>query len=166
MNLIDMQDQKNNKGVFLTKLDDFARRMLDIFLALFGLLVLSPLFLLIGIAIKRSSPGPVYYWGPRAGKDGKPFRILKFRTMYERKESYDGPKVTAENDPRVTPLGRILRQTKINELPQLWNVLIGDMSMVGPRPEDPTIASEWPEEVQREVLSVRPGITSPASIVY
>lgn len=166
MNFIDMQEQKNNKGVFLTKLDDFARRILDILLSLFGLLVLSPLFLLIGIAIKRSSPGPVFYWGPRAGKNGKPFRILKFRTMYERKESYDGPKVTAENDPRVTPLGRILRQTKINELPQLWNVLIGDMSMVGPRPEDPSLTEEWPENVRKEILSVRPGITSPASVVY
>ncbi len=86
--------------------------------------------------------------------------------MYERKESYEGPKVTAEDDERITPFGRILRQTKVNELPQLWNVFFGDMSLVGPRPEDPALAEKWPEAVRREVLSVRPGITSPASVVY
>ncbi len=155
----------NHSAVYI-RFDNIIRRMLDIVLSLFGLVVLSPLFLLIAIAIKRSSPGPVFYWGLRAGKDEKPFKILKFRTMYERKESYAGPKVTAENDPRITPLGRILRQTKANELPQLWNVFRGDMSLVGPRPEDPTIAAEWPEEVRREIYSVKPGITSPASVVY
>jgi diguanylate cyclase (GGDEF)-like protein len=146
--------------------DNFMRRIMDIFVSLVGLVLLSPLFLLVAIAIKRSSPGPVFYWGARMGMNGKLFRILKFRTMYERKESYDGPKVTAENDPRVFPLGRVLRQTKINELPQLWNVLIGDMSMVGPRPEDPDIVEAWPEEVRKEILSAKPGITSPASVVY
>jgi diguanylate cyclase (GGDEF)-like protein len=146
--------------------DRFFRRLLDIMLSTFGLIMLSPLFLLIAIAIKRSSPGPVFYWGLRAGKNNRPFKILKFRTMYERKESYDGPKVTAEDDSRITPFGRILRQTKLNELPQFWNVLIGDMSLVGPRPEDPTITATWPEEVRKEILSVRPGITSPASVVY
>lgn len=147
-------------------IDNLARRVLDIILSLIGLIILSPLFLLISIAIKRSSPGPVFYWGPRMGKNEKVFRILKFRTMYERKESYAGPKVTAENDTRITPLGRILRQTKINELPQLWNVLVGEMSLVGPRPEDPTIAAEWPASIREEIFSVRPGITSPASVVY
>jgi diguanylate cyclase (GGDEF)-like protein len=150
----------------LDNLDDLLRRIIDIVSSLIGLLILSPLFLLVSIAIKRSSPGPIFYWGPRMGKNGKIFKILKFRTMYERKESYQGPKVTPDNDPRVTPLGRILRQTKINELPQLWNVLKGDMSLVGPRPEDPAIAAEWPEDTRKEILSVRPGITSPASVVY
>jgi diguanylate cyclase (GGDEF)-like protein len=139
---------------------------MDILLSLLGLIILSPLFLLIAVAIKRSSPGPIFYWGSRVGKNGKLFKILKFRTMYERKESYAGPKVTAEDDKRITPLGRTLRQTKANELPQLWNVIIGDMSLVGPRPEDPTIAAKWPEEVRREILKVKPGITSPASVVY
>jgi diguanylate cyclase (GGDEF)-like protein len=160
---------QNNIGsskTFAKRLDDVLRRFIDIILSIFGLIVLSPLFLLISIAIKRSSPGPVFYWGPRAGKNGRIFNILKFRTMYERKESYDGPKVTPEDDPRITPLGRILRQTKINELPQLWNVFIGDMSLVGPRPEDPTLALQWPRAVREEILSVRPGITSPASVVY
>jgi diguanylate cyclase (GGDEF)-like protein len=161
---------KTNSPLFrkgnLDNLDDLLRRIIDIFLSLIGLIFLFPLFLLVSIAIKRSSPGPVFYWGPRMGKNGRIFKILKFRTMYERKESYQGPKVTPDNDPRVTPLGRILRQTKINELPQLWNVLKGDMSIVGPRPEDPAIAAEWPEETRKEILSVRPGITSPASVVY
>ncbi|NLG98583.1 MAG: diguanylate cyclase [Chloroflexi bacterium] len=154
------------RSKLVLQLDEVVRRLLDITASLLGLILLAPFFLLIGIAIKRSSPGPVFYWGERAGKNNKPFKILKFRTMYERKESFDGPKVTAEDDPRVTPLGRILRQTKINELPQLWNVLRGDMSLVGPRPEDPAIVASWPEEVRKEILSVRPGITSPASIVY
>lgn len=157
---------KNQRAKIWIMVDDTVRRLFDILLSFIGLTILFPFFALVGIAIKRSSPGPVFYWGARAGKNGKDFQILKFRTMYERKESYNGPKVTAENDPRITPLGRILRQTKINELPQLWNVLIGDMSFVGPRPEDPTIAAEWPETVRKQILSVRPGITSPASVVY
>jgi diguanylate cyclase (GGDEF)-like protein len=161
-NKINQQQQTT----ILKQIDNALRRLMDIVLSLVGLIMLSPFFFLIAIAIKRSSPGPVFYWGPRAGKNGKVFNILKFRTMYERKESYTGPKVTAENDPRVTPLGRILRQSKINEFPQLWNVLRGEMSFVGPRPEDPGICAEWPEEVRREILSVRPGITSPASVVY
>lgn len=158
--------QDSKKMRFLQTLDKIARRLMDIVLSLLGLVILAPLFLLVAIAVKRSSPGPVFYWGPRVGKNFKIFKILKFRTMYERKESYEGPKVTAEKDPRITPLGRILRQTKINELPQLWNVLIGDMSMVGPRPEDPTIAQQWPETIRNEIFSVKPGITSPASVVY
>lgn len=165
--ITDFSSRRSHKrSPLLVQLDNFIRRTLDITLSLIGMIILAPLFIAVGIAIKRSSPGPIFYWGPRAGKDGKIFKILKFRTMYERKESYQGPKVTAENDPRITPLGHFLRQTKINELPQLWNVLIGDMSLAGPRPEDPTIVQEWPEEVRREILSVRPGITSPASVVY
>lgn len=160
------QKQPRRMPAFSRMLDDFLRRSIDVIGSAIGLILLSPLFLLVSFAIKRSSPGPVFYWGTRAGKNNKPFKILKFRTMYERKESYDGPKVTAENDSRITPLGKTLRQTKINELPQLWNVLIGDMSLVGPRPEDPAIAAEWPEDVRNEILSVRPGITSPASVVY
>ncbi len=160
------QKQKNTRTGILTQMDNALRRLIDIIFSFLGLMFLSPVFVLIAIAIKRSSPGPVFYWGQRVGKNGKVFKILKFRTMYERKESYAGPKVTAENDPRITPLGRVLRQTKLNELPQLWNVFIGDMSLVGPRPEDPTIISEWPEEVRREIFTVKPGITSPASVVY
>ncbi|MBI1856302.1 MAG: sugar transferase [Chloroflexi bacterium] len=148
------------------QLDGFIKRALDLCAACFGLLLLWPLFLLIATLIKRESPGPVFYRGPRIGKDGKPFGILKFRTMYEHPASYQGPRITAQDDGRITPLGRWLRDTKLNELPQLWNVLVGEMSLVGPRPEDPEIAKTWPAGARREVLSVRPGITSPASVIY
>lgn len=151
---------------FIASLDNIARRILDISLSLIGIILLSPAFLLIAFLIKRDSPGPVFYRGWRAGRKGRDFQILKFRTMYEREESYQGAKVTAKDDPRITPTGRWLRNTKINELPQLWNVLKGEMSLVGPRPEDPNIAARWPEDVRREVLSVRPGVTSPASVLY
>ncbi|HSF83806.1 MAG TPA: sugar transferase [Anaerolineales bacterium] len=145
---------------------DIAKRLFDILVAFFGLLFLSPIFGFIALAIKRDSPGPVFYWGPRAGLRGKLFRILKFRTMFETPDSYNGPKVTAQNDPRITSLGKWLRDTKLNEFPQLWNVLIGEMSLVGPRPEDPEIVEKWPKPFREEVLSIRPGITSPASIQY
>jgi lipopolysaccharide/colanic/teichoic acid biosynthesis glycosyltransferase len=144
----------------------FAKRTLDIVASALGLLVLWPIFLLVAVLIKRDSPGPVFFRGPRMGRDGQVFQILKFRTMRECSESYAGPKITAEGDGRITPLGKWLRDTKLNELPQLWNVLVGEMSLVGPRPEDIEIAARWPEEARREILSVRPGITSPASISY
>lgn len=142
------------------------KRLFDIAACSIGLLLLAPLFGLIAVLIKLSSPGPVFYVGKRAGKGNAPFKIYKFRTMYETPASYMGPKVTSSNDPRVTPVGRWLRDTKINEFPQLWNVIKGDMSLVGPRPEDPDIVMEWTEDERNEILSVRPGITSPASVIY
>ncbi|GAB4499048.1 MAG: hypothetical protein OHK0052_13360 [Anaerolineales bacterium] len=145
---------------------EFAKRAFDLFGALVGLILLSPVFALIALWIKRDSPGPVFYWGRRAARGGGEFRILKFRTMYEHPQSYAGPKVTAQDDPRITPVGKWLRDTKLNELPQLWNVLKGEMSLVGPRPEDPDIVANWDEDVRREILSVRPGVTSPASVMY
>ena len=147
-------------------LDDALRRLIDLTAVFFGLLILAPAFAIIAILIRRDSEGPVFYWGPRMGKDGQPFRILKFRTMYERRESYQGPKVTGRGDPRITPVGHWLRNTKLNELPQLWNVLLGQMSLVGPRPEDPDIVTKWSETTRATLLSVRPGITSPASVLY
>jgi len=146
--------------------DAFLRRGLDIVAAALGMILLAPVFLVVAVLLRRDSPGPTFYRGPRVGKGGKIFGILKFRTMYERPESYTGPCVTASCDERITPFGRWLRDTKINELPQLWNVLVGEMSLVGPRPEDPKIAADWPEDVRAELLSVRPGVTSPASILY
>lgn len=145
---------------------NLAKRIFDISFALIGLLLLLPVFFYISILIKRDSPGPVFFWGSRMGKGGKPFKMLKFRTMYERQESYQGPRVTADGDDRITPLGHWLRDTKINELPQLWNVLKGEMSFVGPRPEDVEIAKSWPRDAFDEILSIRPGITSPTSILY
>lgn len=145
---------------------DLIKRAFDILASLFGIVLLSPLLTLVAILIKRESPGPVFYGGWRMGRGGKSFRMWKFRTMYEVSSSYAGPKVTAMGDVRITRLGHWLRDTKVNELPQLWNVLMGDMSFVGPRPEDVEIANDWDGEARKEILSVRPGITSPASIVY
>ena len=142
------------------------KRAFDVAISMVALVLLAPLLGLIAIAIKRDSPGPVIYRSARMGREGHVFKILKFRTMYETPASYSGPKVTAHDDPRVTPLGRGLRAAKLNELPQFWNVLKGEMSLVGPRPEDPTIALGWPKAVRDEILSVRPGITSPASVLY
>ena len=155
-------------GLILRKeiLNNTLSRLVDLLASGLGLLLLSPFFLLIGMTIKRESPGPIFYHGKHAGKGGKPFWILKFRTLFEDQDSYNGPKVTAQDDPRVTPQGSWLRHTKLNELPQLWNVLKGEMSLVGPRPEDYDIAMAWSEEVQNEVLAVRPGVTSPTSVVY
>ena len=143
-----------------------AKRVFDFTMALIGLIILAPVFVYVAILIKRDSPGPFFFWGPRMGKGGRPFKMLKFRTMYERIESYQGPPVTANGDSRITPLGQWLRDTKINELPQLWNVLIGEMSLVGPRPEDVEIAKTWPKDAFEEILSISPGVTSPASILY
>lgn len=121
-----------------------AKRVFDILFASLGLIFLSPALLTVGILIMKESPGPALYGGPRVGRGGRRFRILKFRTMYERPESYNGPRLTSKDDPRITPLGHWLRNTKINELPQLWNVLVGDMSLVGPRPEDPEFIDSYP----------------------
>jgi lipopolysaccharide/colanic/teichoic acid biosynthesis glycosyltransferase len=142
------------------------KRAFDILASSLGLILLSPFLLPVVILLRRESPGPILYRGPRLGRGGKPFNILKFRTMYERPETYNGPRLTAKGDDRITPLGHWLRGTKLNELPQLWNVLVGEMSLVGPRPEDPAIANTWPADARAEILSMRPGITSPASVLY
>ena len=142
------------------------KRAFDILASVLGLLMLSPFFALIAIGIKRDSDGPVFYRGERSGRGGKSFKMVKFRTMYETPESYNGPPITSNEDDRITPFGRWLRATKLNELPQLWNVLKGEMSLVGPRPEYPDFVAEWPEDVRQKILSLRPGITSPASILY
>lgn len=144
----------------------FFKRLVDLLGAVFGLVIFSPFFLYITIRIKRESPGPVYYRGERVGRNGKLFKILKFRTMYETPQNHNGLPLTVKNDERVTLFGAWLRETKLNELPNFWNVLIGEMSLVGPRPEDPAFVKEWPEDVKTEVLSVRPGMTSPASVIF
>ena len=147
-------------------LKNFIKRGFDILVSGFGLFILSPIFGLIALAVKRDSPGPVFYKGTRIGRFGKPFKMFKFRTMYERPESYNGSNLTANGDKRITTIGAWLRDTKLNELPQLWNVLIGEMSLVGPRPEVEELVKKWPEKIKGKILSVRPGMTSPASILY
>ena len=145
---------------------EFSKRLFDIVVSAMGLMILSPAFAMVALYIRRTSPGPVFYRGIRAGQYGKDFYILKFRTMRDCPECENGSRVTAGDDPRVTSGGRWLRATKLNELPQLWNVLKGEMSLVGPRPEDIEVAAKWPEQARQSILSVRPGITSPASIFF
>jgi len=140
------------------------KRLFDVVVAAVGLVVFSPLFVLLAIWIRLDSSGPVLYRGERVGKDGQLFRIFKFRSMTEGAAQV-GPGITARGDPRVTRAGRFLRRIKLDELPQLLNVLRGEMSLVGPRPEDSRYVTLYTPE-QRRVLSVRPGITSPASVAY
>lgn len=151
---------------FASAVNLLIKRLFDIVFSFIGLIILAPFFLYIVHLIRRDTHGPAFYWGLRAGLYGKPFKMLKFRTMYECEESYTGPRVTCKHDDRITPIGHWLRDSKINELPQLWNVLVGEMSFVGPRPEDPEIVKRWPDQIRKEILSVKPGITSPASILY
>jgi lipopolysaccharide/colanic/teichoic acid biosynthesis glycosyltransferase len=125
---------------------------------------LSPLFGAIAAAIKLDSPGPVMYRATRSGRDGLPFTMFKFRTMQERRDTH-GPKITTHADRRVTRVGRLLRPSRLDELPQLWNVLRGDMSLVGPRPEDPQYVELYDAD-DRLVLAARPGITSLAALLY
>ena len=140
------------------------KRLFDILASGIGILVLSPIFLVIAVWIKLDSKGPVFYRQVRVGKDNKDFRIFKFRSM--RVGSDKGSLVTiGGRDPRITRSGYIIRKLKLDELPQLINVFIGDMSLVGPRPEVRHYVNYWTPE-QMHVLDVRPGITDPASIKF
>lgn len=140
------------------------KRLFDVVASGAGLIVLSPLLLALALAVKLGSPGPIFYRANRVGRYGVPFKLLKFRSMVINADQI-GPAVTGAVDPRITRVGRFLRRTKLDELPQLINVLRGEMSLVGPRPEDPRYVALYTNE-QRQVLNVRPGITSPASITY
>lgn len=137
------------------------RRAIDVTASAIGLVVLSPVMAAIAVRIKQDSPGPVIFAQQRVGRHGRPFTIYKFRTM---QVSAPGPSVTATGDPRVTRVGMRLRATKLDELPQLVNVLRGDMSLVGPRPEVPDYVDKWPHDSAQSILSVRPGITDPVTL--
>ena len=140
------------------------KRLFDILLSGLGLLIISPLLLIVAIWIKLDSPGPIFYRQVRVGRYNKDFRIFKFRSM--RIGSDKGSLVTiGGRDPRITRSGYFIRKFKIDELPQLINVLVGDMSLVGPRPEVRHYVNYWTEE-QMHILDVRPGITDPASIKF
>ena len=128
--------------------------------ALLGLFFLSPLFIVVSILVKITSKGPVFFKQKRVGKNGKEFFLYKFRTM---RIDSEGPKITAKNDARITKIGRILRKTKIDELPQLLNVLKGDMAVVGPRPEVKEY-TELNKELWNQILKVKPGITDPVTL--
>jgi lipopolysaccharide/colanic/teichoic acid biosynthesis glycosyltransferase len=141
-----------------------AKRAFDLFWALLGLAILSPLLLLVAALVKSEDGGPVFFRQVRIGRGGRPFRIWKFRTMVvgaERK----GRAITVGADPRITGIGRFLRASKVDELPQLLNVVAGEMSLVGPRPEVPRYVELYSES-QRAILALRPGITDLASIKY
>lgn len=140
------------------------KRTIDVVVAAVLLVVTIPIWIPIAIAIRRGSPGPVLYHAPRIGKDGHPFTMYKFRTMRADAASV-GPAITVGEDPRVTPIGRRLRTWKVDELPQLINVVQGQMSLVGPRPEAPEYVALYGAR-QRQVLSVRPGVTGPSQIVH
>lgn len=140
------------------------KRAFDIVVSATGLLLLLPLFLLLAFAVALSSPGGAFFRQVRVGKGGEHFRLLKFRTMRPGSEA-QGQITVGGRDPRITGIGYFLRKSKLDELPQLINVLMGEMSIVGPRPEVPKYVALYTEK-QREVLSVRPGITSAASITY
>lgn len=141
------------------------KRSFDLFFSAFGLVVISPFFLLIAVLIKIDSTGPVFFRQKRVGRYLRPFKIHKFRTMVVNASDL-GPSVSTDNDPRVTRVGRILRKYKLDELPQLIDVLIGDMSLVGPRPEVPKYVDAYSEMYKTVIFSVRPGITDKASIEF
>jgi lipopolysaccharide/colanic/teichoic acid biosynthesis glycosyltransferase len=138
------------------------KRLFDIFFSLFGLLVFFPLFLYVAFLIKKEDRGSVFYRGVRVGRYGKPFRIYKFRTMVVNADKIGGPS-TADDDPRITRIGKFIRKYKLDELPQLINVLKGEMSFVGPRPEVEHYVEMYTKE-EKAILSARPGITDWASL--
>ena len=146
----------------IRKEQKIVKRIFDVVASIIALIVLSPLFLIVALAIKLSSKGPVLYKQQRVMKGGKLFKILKFRTMVADADSI-GPPLTQKDDPRITRLGKFLRLSSIDELPQLINVLKGEMSLVGPRPEVPSIVARY-EKWQRRVLDAQPGITGLAQI--
>lgn len=135
---------------------------MDFLFSLLGLILLSPLLLNLAVRIRMENGGPVFYRGLRIGLRGQPFRIFKFRTMVVNAERMGGPS-TADDDPRITRIGKKLRKHKLDELPQLINVFLGDMSLVGPRPEVPHYVDMYTEE-EKAILAVRPGITDWASL--
>lgn len=141
------------------------KRLFDLVCAALGLLLLAPVGLAVALWVAWDSPGPVLFRQQRVGRAGRLFRIYKFRTMHPRAEAA-GPAITVGADARITRAGHWLRRTKADELPQLINVLLGDMSLVGPRPEVPRYVALYPDAVRALVLSVRPGITDRASIEF
>lgn len=148
----------------MNKFNKVVKRIFDFICSTLGLIVLSPVLLVIAIMIKKGSDGPVFFKQIRVGERGKDFEILKFRTMVVDAEKL-GRQITVGKDNRITKIGAFLRKYKLDELPQLINVFKGDMSLVGPRPEVPRYVKLYTEE-QRKVLEVKPGITDLASIRY
>lgn len=139
------------------------KRLFDIVFSSLGIILTLPLLLVIALLIKLESPGPVFYRGTRAGKNGKEFKIFKFRSMVVDAEKKGGPSTSAD-DPRLLKIGRFIRRYQIDELPELINILKGEMSFVGPRPEVPSEVELYDEETKRIILSVKPGLTDLATL--
>ncbi|MGE0267500.1 MAG: sugar transferase [Candidatus Omnitrophota bacterium] len=140
------------------------KRLFDLIFSFFGLVVLAPLLAVVAVIIKLTSEGPILFSQKRVGLYEKIFLIYKFRTMVDKADT-KGTSVTTGNDPRITPIGRILRKTKLDELPQLFNVMRGDMSFIGPRPDVPEITAKYTPQMKK-IFSVRPGITSVATLHF
>ena len=153
----------NRRSRFFDSFDQTVKRGLDILISLVLLIILSPIFLLLAIAIKVDSRGPVFYRAHRVGRHGKPLAVLKFRKMAD---GTLGSALTVSGDDRLTRVGRFLVEYKLDELPQLWNVLRGDMSIVGPRPEDRVFVELQAEPYANEILLVRPGITGLTQLAF
>ena len=141
------------------------KRWFDVTMSLWGLVVFAPLLAIVSLIVKLSSKGPVFYIAPRVGQFGKLFNLYKFRTMFVGADKEKEGSITVDGDRRVTPVGRILRKTKIDELPSLFNVLKGDMSFVGPRPDVKGYADNLKGR-DRLILNLKPGITGPATLKY
>jgi lipopolysaccharide/colanic/teichoic acid biosynthesis glycosyltransferase len=142
------------------------QRMLDVLLAAFALVVLAPFLLPVMLILRFSGEGDVLYRQERVGLGGRPFGLLKFATMLRNSPNIGSGEITLKNDPRVLPVGRFLRKSKLNELPQLWNILIGDLSVVGPRPMVPRTFAEYPVAAQMDLNMVRPGLSGVGSLVF
>ncbi len=136
---------------------NFIKRFSDIIFSIVLLIISTPIIIIMAIAIKLDSKGPVFFVQDRTGLNGKPFKMIKFRGMVNNASDI-GPELTQRDDPRITRVGKILRRTSIDEIPQMFNVLKGDMSLVGPRPEITSITSKYSEE-QKEVFKFKPGVT-------
>lgn len=141
-------------------------RFFDFILSLFALIVLSPIFLIVIPILRITGEGEIFYLQKRIGKNGKPFNIIKFVTMTKNSEFMEGGTITVENDPRILPMGHFLRSSKINELPQIINILIGDMSIIGPRPLTDETIRYYAESSKKIVLSVKPGLSGIGSIIF
>ena len=139
------------------------KRIVDVFVSILGLMILSPLFLILSLLVKISSKGPIFFIQKRIGKEGKIFKMIKFRTMYIYQTS--DSTISIKGDDRITGLGSFLRKYKLDELPELVNVLIGDMSLVGPRPDVSGYADRLTKD-NKDILKIRLGITGPASLKY
>lgn len=159
-----ISDNNINRVLEKKRIQLLIKRIFDFTVSLIGIVIVSPILLVISILIKLDSKGPILFKQIRVGKNGKPFKIFKFRTMVVDAEK-KGMQITVGRDSRITKSGHVLRKTKLDELPQLFNVLTGEMSFVGPRPEVPRYVEMY-DENQKSILKVRPGITDLASIEY